>query len=142
MKNILHANWFPRWNYQDIGPQLKNSLRDRKIDLMLGAGFHKKDKYDTNEITGFGTKVNKKDLSSKSKKKLPIYGFFDTDNTEDDHIPYVHERKENDVSLSEMALFAMDQLDNEKGYFLLVEAGRIDHAHHENYPKRALEETI
>ena len=34
-------------------------------------------------------------------------------------------------SLSEMTAKALDVLDNnEKGFFLTVEAGRIDHAHH------------
>ncbi len=28
------------------------------------------------------------------------------------------------------------------GFFLMVESGRIDHAHHDNFAKRALEETV
>jgi alkaline phosphatase len=31
---------------------------------------------------------------------------------------------------------------NRKGYFLMVEGGRIDHAHHDNNAYRALTETI
>merc|ERR1719259_983902 len=31
---------------------------------------------------------------------------------------------------------------NEKGYFLLVEGGRIDHAHHNSNAYRALHETV
>ena len=30
----------------------------------------------------------------------------------------------------------------DEGFFLLVEGGRIDHAHHSNYAKHSLEETI
>lgn len=31
---------------------------------------------------------------------------------------------------------------NEKGFFLFVEGGRIDHAHHDNLPELALDETL
>lgn len=33
-------------------------------------------------------------------------------------------------------------LKNPKGFFLMVEAGRIDHAHHESMANRALSETL
>jgi len=50
----------------------------------------------------------------------------------DDHFPYVSESS--DVpSLAELTELAIRQLSrSEKGYFLLVEGGRIDHAQHEN----------
>ena len=45
-------------------------------------------------------------------------------------------------SLTEMTQFAIDRLSqNDKGYFLLVEGGRIDHAHHFGNAYRALEDT-
>jgi alkaline phosphatase len=46
-------------------------------------------------------------------------------------------------SLKDMTLKAMDILgSNSKGYFLMVEGGRIDHALHETNAKRALAETV
>lgn len=46
-------------------------------------------------------------------------------------------------SLSSMTLAAVKHLSNrDGGYFLLVEAGRIDHAHHSGNAARALTETI
>lgn len=46
-------------------------------------------------------------------------------------------------SLSEMTEKAIDVLDrNPKGYFLMVESGRIDHAHHATNAYRALTDTI
>eukprot|EP00102_Acyrthosiphon_pisum_P022663 XP_016659873.1 PREDICTED: alkaline phosphatase, tissue-nonspecific isozyme-like [Acyrthosiphon pisum] len=48
-----------------------------------------------------------------------------------------------DPPLSEMAVKALSILQkNNKGFFLFVESGRIDHAHHYNNPYRALEETL
>jgi len=49
--------------------------------------------------------------------------------------------KGGEPSLAEMTGKAIDILDNNnKGYFLLVEAGRIDHAHHAGNAARALED--
>lgn len=46
-------------------------------------------------------------------------------------------------TLSEMVDKAMDILNkDENGYFLFVEGGRIDHAHHDNLAHVALDETI
>jgi alkaline phosphatase len=46
-------------------------------------------------------------------------------------------------SLAEMTTKAMDLLGkNSKGYFLMVEGGRIDHALHETTAKKALQDTV
>lgn len=46
-------------------------------------------------------------------------------------------------SLAEMTTKAMDVLGkNSKGYFLMVEGGRIDHALHETTAKKALQDTV
>jgi alkaline phosphatase len=46
-------------------------------------------------------------------------------------------------SLAEMTRFAIDRLRrNERGFFLMVEGGRIDHAHHGGNAHRALTDTI
>ena len=46
-------------------------------------------------------------------------------------------------SLADMTRFAIRRLSaNERGYFLMVEAGRIDHAHHFGNAARALRDTI
>jgi len=60
---------------------------------------------------------------------------------------YEHDRtdgnKNNEPSLTEMTTKAIDILaKNKKGYFLMVEAGRIDHAHHAGNAYRALSETV
>lgn len=50
---------------------------------------------------------------------------------------------EGEPSLAEMTRFAIEALaGNPKGYFLVAEAGRIDHAHHFSNAYRALTDTI
>ncbi|HEY5715399.1 MAG TPA: alkaline phosphatase [Psychromonas sp.] len=70
-----------------------------------------------------------------------LFGLFN-----ESHMQYEADR-ENDISgepsLSAMTKKAMAVLDNnDKGYFLVVEAGRIDHAHHAGNAYNALNETI
>lgn len=62
------------------------------------------------------------------------------------HMEYEHDRGKDtggEPSLTEMTTKAIDILSkNKKGYFLMVEAGRIDHAHHAGNAYRALAETV
>lgn len=65
---------------------------------------------------------------------------------EPSHMQYEHDRardKSGEPSLAEMTSKAIDILkNNRKGYFLMVEGGRIDHAHHAGNAFRALTDTI
>jgi alkaline phosphatase len=76
-----------------------------------------------------------------SQKTNHLLGLF-----EPSHMKYEHDRARDSAgepSLTEMTKKAIDILSkNRKGYFLMVEAGRIDHAHHEGNAYRALTDTI
>jgi alkaline phosphatase len=65
---------------------------------------------------------------------------------EPEHMRFAHDRGEDgagEPSLAEMTSKAIALLKrNDKGFFLVVEGGRIDHAHHYNNAYRALDETI
>lgn len=60
------------------------------------------------------------------------------------HLSYAHDRDDAEQpSLEEMTRFAVDRLSrDEDGYFLLVEAGRVDHAHHGTNAHRALTDAL
>ena len=64
------------------------------------------------------------------------------------HMSYEDERDQSEKgepSLSEMTTGALPFLtinNNANGFVLVVEGGRIDHAHHENWANRAMEETV
>jgi alkaline phosphatase len=77
-----------------------------------------------------------------ANKTQRLLGLF-----EPSHMQYEHDRTNgkisNEPSLSDMTSKAIDMLaNNKKGYFLMVEAGRIDHAHHAGNAYRALSETV
>lgn len=65
---------------------------------------------------------------------------------EQSHMEYEHDRAGDtggEPSLAEMTAKAIEVLErNKKGFFLMVEAGRIDHGHHAGNAYRALTDTI
>ena len=73
---------------------------------------------------------------NKTKKLLGLF--------EPSHMRYESDRESgNEPSLSEMTKAALTILkQNKKGYFLMVEGGRIDHAHHGGNARNALNETV
>ncbi len=75
---------------------------------------------------------------------------LDTENTgrlaflyDDGHLPYIADEKEGRPSLMLMTKKALNMLDNDpEGFFLMVEAGRIDHAGHANNIEKNILETL
>jgi alkaline phosphatase len=72
----------------------------------------------------------------------PVFGLFNPD-----HVSFEHDRDDaKEPGLPEMARFALAKLEagkaarRGKGYYLMIEGGRIDHAHHASNPYRALKE--
>ncbi len=76
-----------------------------------------------------------------AKKTEHLLGLF-----EPSHMQYNYDRprdRAGEPSLSEMTVKAIDVLSNNKnGFFLMVEAGRIDHAHHNGNAFRALTDAV
>lgn len=72
----------------------------------------------------------------------PVLGLFNAD-----HLSFEHDRKDDaEPGLPELTRFALARLAagakarGGKGYYLMIEGGRIDHAHHASNPYRALKE--
>ena len=85
---------------------------------------------------------NKKDFDAIDPKKTKhLLGLF-----EPSHLRYDYDRPKDaagEPSLSEMTGKAIDILsNNKKGFFLMVEGGRIDQAHHDGNAYRALTDAI
>ncbi len=75
-----------------------------------------------------------------AEKTERVFGLF-----ENSHMQYEADRQKdnNEPSLAEMTSKAIDILSKDKdGYVMMVEAGRIDHAHHAGNAARALEDTL
>ncbi|XP_076320280.1 alkaline phosphatase-like [Tachypleus tridentatus] len=153
---------------KDIARQLVENEPGRNINVILGGGrrhFLSTTLFDQ-EVQKYGLRKDGKDLVSKWAKdkedrnrtavyvtNLKDFKKVDTDHTdyllglfEYSHMQYEIERNKEDngePSIAEMTEKAIKILQkNPNGFFLLVEGGRIDHAHHESIAKKALEDTL
>ncbi|TVZ37895.1 alkaline phosphatase [Alteromonadaceae bacterium 2753L.S.0a.02] len=88
--------------------------------------------------------ANRDDLNHAAKSKTqPLFGLFSNSHMAYDSQRSAEKQKKTEPSLAEMTSAALDILQqNKKGYFLMVEAGRIDHAHHINNAYNALQDTV
>lgn len=74
-----------------------------------------------------------------SRSQGPVFGLFNPS-----HLEFNHDAdRSKEPSLAELATFAVRKLQARGGgYVLMVEGGRIDHAHHLTNAHRALDETV
>ncbi|KAK4175624.1 alkaline-phosphatase-like protein [Triangularia setosa] len=153
-----------RWQMDEIAMhEIGEGVLGRSVDLILGggrchflknstAGSCRQDDVDVVEIGqrkhGWGYVDDRAGFDSLQMGKnvtLPLLGLF----AERD-VPFEIDRRHmNDVypSLSEMAVTALKALeeatkDSEKGFFLMIEGSRIDHAGHINDPAAQVREVL
>jgi alkaline phosphatase len=149
----------------DIARQLVEFGAGDGLELVLGGGraqFLPASQPDPEEPALRGRRADRRDLVAEWQKRNPggafvwshaqlrsldlaktprLLGLFDPS-----HMEYEADRagdRGGEPSLSEMTATALRVLSRApKGFVLMVEAGRIDHAHHANNAFRALGETI
>jgi len=149
----------------DIASQLVNFPHGDGIDVILGGGraqFLPTQQSDPEYTDKTGARDDGKNLVDKWRKQGSQRHYawnqagFDAFATheghqfmglfERSHMQYDADRGGDvggEPSIKAMTKFAIEQLQtNDKGYFLLVEGGRIDHAHHFGNAYRALTDTV
>ncbi len=98
------------------------------------------------QSAGYSYVWNTAGFNALNRASLPVLGLF-----ERGHMEYEYDRPTDsgsEPSLTDMTVKAIELLDGASrksrksgGYFLMVESGRIDHAHHEGNAFRALTDT-
>ncbi len=150
---------------KDIAQQLVHLPYGDGLEVALGGGrrhFIPKDQDDPEDTGRTGNRTDGRDLTIEWVDKYPNAAWVwneqqfnaisaqTTDHLlgtfERSHMEYEHDR-ENDTggepSIAQMTRKAIEILKKDRdGFFLMVESGRIDHAHHATNAKRALEDTL
>ncbi len=149
----------------DIAKQLINFNYGNGLEVAMGGGrskFLPETTIDPEDVGKNGSRKDGLDLTQQWLRKYPksayVFdkaGFTAIDAKKTDHLlglfdmshmEYEHDRatdRAGEPSLTEMTAKAIEILSkNKKGYVLMVEAGRIDHAHHAGNAYRALTETV
>lgn len=143
---------------KDIASQMVNWPHGDGLDVMLGGG---RSKFFPSNLTlpegGKGERSDQRNLAVEWMKARPGRRTYVWNNEKlatapekgqllglfaGSHMQYEADRDsgpEGEPSLAEMTRIAIERLlPNEKGFVLMVEAGRIDHAHHAGNAARAL----
>jgi len=151
--------------FPDIARQLLEFAHGDGLEVALGGGrelFLPKQLRDPEDPKLHGGRHDGRDLTREwlsrrprsayvwNAKQLAAIDPAQTDHLlglfQPEHMRFEMDRKNDgsgEPSLSEMTLAALEILErNPKGFFLMVEGGRIDHAHHLGNAYRALTETI
>ena len=147
----------------DIARQIAGWNGGRGVDVLLGGGrahFLPADRPDPEYPERSGARRDGRDLLAQWQARhptgafvwnarqladapidAPLLGLF-----EPEHLHYEHDRpgdRGGEPTLAELTRAAIARLQrNPNGYVLLVEAGRIDHAHHQGNAYRALADTV
>ena len=132
----FYANQPTRKNYYQIGLQLPES----NFDFFGGGGLlkqtgNKKDEKDLMTIyqeAGYLTFSSLKAIASLKNHNTKVI-FTNETIDRDASIPYKIDREDSpNSSLAEIVETAILHLDNPKGFFMMVEGGKIDYAAHDN----------
>ena len=152
-----------RLDCKDLAAQLVEFEFGDGLDLALGGGrymFYPTDVADSEYPDQMGGRTDGRDLvqewlserdgrqfvtNKEAFGKLPVgegqvLGLF-----EPSHMQFEadrHDGPDGEPSIAEMTEFAINHLSGKEGFFLMVEGGRIDHAHHAGNAQRALVDAI
>ncbi|SNY91254.1 alkaline phosphatase [Cohaesibacter sp. ES.047] len=140
---------------KDIAVQLIDAMKSGSVDLALGGGRRNFIAKDAKDEEGKGGKrTDGKNLIEEAKAagiqyiwddkgfasadwSKPVLGLF-----ESSHMKYEADRT-GEPSLAEMTAAGINALkDSENGYFLTIEAGRVDHANHAGNAARVVTDGV
>jgi alkaline phosphatase len=115
----------------------KDYFSQTKPDLIFGGG-HGGINVEEAENAGYTLITDRESFekldTESAQATLAIFG--------KNHMPYEFDDNSEYPHLSEMAIKALNILDNNDGFFLMIESGRIDHAGHDKKIERNIFETI
>lgn len=122
------------FNYEGC-TSIAQQLIESNVDLALGGGS--KEFTDAQVAAWPGAFASTKAEMLAAPDEARVLGLFNRS-----HMSYQADRAETEEpSLAEMTTYTMDRLSKDKdGYVMMVEAGRIDHAHHGSNAYRALKD--
>lgn len=131
----FYAHNISRYNSFEIALELPNA----NIDFIFGGGLKQLTQRPDNknllkemEQSGYSIILDEAQLfNDKSKKSICILA--------PSHLPLAKKRGE---LLSKATLHALQQLENPKGFFLMIESASIDKVSHDNKLREAIDETL
>jgi len=134
--------------------EIELQLAESGFDFFGGGGFkdpeHKKNngpRYVGNAYTyaqkqGYKIVKSKKEFLALTPKNNPKILAINPNLPDGKALPYAIDRTQEDISLAEFTEKAIELLDNPRGFFIMVEGGKIDWACHANDATTAIKDTL
>lgn len=140
-----YAHVVSRNSYYDIAMQLSNSGFDYfgggTINQPTGSNKDQKNAYDVLKDKGYYIPETKAEILALSSKSGKVYAPSPV--TQDSGaMPYSIDNKEGDLTLADFVKKGIDVLDNDKGFFIMTESGKIDWACHANDAKSVITDVL
>lgn len=141
---VFYAKEESRNNYFNINMQLVNS----DFDYFAG-GMVRVDKtpqgqrsaHDLMEERGWAIASNREELNALVPGDKQVYAYYSTSFTRNS-LDYAMDMEADDIRLAEFTAKGIELLDNDKGFFIMVEGGKIDWACHANDAAASIKNTI
>jgi len=141
----FYASAPSRSNYYDIALQLANSKFDYfgggSLLQRTGRNNDQQDAVEVAKANGFtyvDTISGFNSLNANSGKVIAISPVLQDDGA----MPYELDRKSGELSIADFTRKGIEVLDNPKGFFLMVEAGKVDWACHANDAGAAIHDVL
>lgn len=140
-----YAHVASRNDYYDIALQMADSDFDYfgggTINQATGKNNDQKDAYTILEEKGYAIARTKEDILALNSQSGKVYAV--TPVTQDSGaMPYALDNKPGDLTLADFVRKGIDVLDNDKGFFMMAESGKIDWAGHANDAKANIEDVL
>lgn len=134
-----------RNEYYDIAMQLADSNFDYfgggSINKPTGDDKNKTDAYSIIESKGYKIADTKEEIEALNSSSGKVYAVSPV--TQDSGaMPYAIDTKEGDLSLDDFVKKGIDVLDNDKGFFMMCESGKVDWACHANDAMSAIGDVL
>lgn len=143
----FYAHQPHRGMYHEIDIELANS----EFDFFGGGGIKdpegKKSKapqgnaYDIAKSNGFTIVSDKTDFVNLKPGVGKVFAYNEW-LQDSDALPYAIDTREEDITIAEFTQKAIELLDNDKGFFMMIEGGKIDWAAHANDAVATIKDTI
>lgn len=141
----FYANVESRSNYYEIGRQMADSNFDYFAGGSLGRrtdkNKDKKDLYEVMKEKGYKVTETVADFNKINKDTGKVYAVAER-LPDGGSMPYCIDETKEDISLKEFVDKGIEVLDNDKGFFMMVESGKIDWACHANDAATTAKEVI
>ena len=141
----FYAHIASRNNYYDIALQMANSDFDYfaggEISQAYGATNNRLSAYSILANHGYTVTRTKEEIEALNSKSGKVYAVSPV-LQDSGAMPYTVDAKDGDLTLADFVHKGIDVLDNDNGFFLMAESGKIDWACHANDALSTITDTL